>query len=167
MALHMMTDAIKPFAGRHLRYCSSIGHDEMAETTLEAIRLSAAEGRLSNPYFRKSQLGKLHGVLRSNSQALQDAIKHDSGHTIAEAKVQYLLALRCVEVAYQSLNPSKCLEDEYSVAKGKSAPLAEEPAGVAVIIEPSRHTYVYSLMSALAPALAAGNVIVNKVGNCG
>ena len=51
------------------------------------------------------------------------------------------------------------LDDEYRIARSVNAPDAREPVSI-VLIEPAAHTFLYSLVSALAPALGAGNCVI-------
>jgi acyl-CoA reductase-like NAD-dependent aldehyde dehydrogenase len=130
--------------------------------TFAAIRAAAIDGRAHNPFYRKDQLRSLHGVLADNSVQIQDAIAKDTSHQPAEVKVEYWLALRAIAEAYNSIDPAKDLEEEYSVAKGHDDTTSREPVGI-VLIEPSSHAFFYCLVAALAPALAAGNCIIVHV----
>ncbi|KAJ4252018.1 hypothetical protein NW762_011319 [Fusarium torreyae] len=129
-----------------------------------AIRSAAIDGRIHNPFYRKEQLRSLHSALAENAVQIQDAIAKDSKHQPAEVKVEYWLALQVISEAYATIDPSKDLEQEYSVTKGHDDTTSREPVGV-VVIEPSSHAFFYSLISALVPALAAGNCIIVQAQN--
>lgn len=126
------------------------------------IRSAAIDGRLQNPIYRKTQLKRLHDTLSQNAAEIQRAITKDTGHTVAEVKVEYWLAMRCLADAYASLDPDGLLKEEYAIASGDDAPDAREPVGI-VIIEPAAHTFFYSLLCATVPAIAAGNCIIVQV----
>jgi hypothetical protein len=70
--------------------------------------------------------------------------------------------LRCIAEAYKSIDPKQHLQAEYAIAKSKDASDAREPVGI-VIVEPAQHTFFYSLISALVPALVHGNCIIVQV----
>lgn len=126
------------------------------------IRSAAIDGRLHNPVYVKSQLKKLHDVLSDNASEIQRAIARDTGHRAAEIKVECWLAMRCVADAHAAIDTEKALSEEYAVARGEDAPGARAPAGI-VVVEPGAHTFFYSIVSALVPAMEAGNCVVVQV----
>lgn len=130
--------------------------------SLATIRAAAIDGRVHNPFYRKDQLRNLHSALADNAVQIQDAIAKDTKHQPSEVKVEYWLALQVIAEAYNSINPEKELENEYSVTKGRDDTTSREPIGI-VVIEPSSHAFFYGLIAALTPALAAGNCIVVQV----
>ncbi|KAI6767460.1 hypothetical protein HG530_005469 [Fusarium avenaceum] len=132
--------------------------------SLAAIRAAAIDGRVHNPFYRKDQLRNLHSALADNAVQIQDAIAKDTRHQPAEVKVEYWLALQVIAEAYNSINPEKELENEYSVTKGRDDTTSREPIGIAVV-EPSAHAFFYGLIAALTPALVAGNCIVVQTQN--
>lgn len=89
-------------------------------------------------------------------------MSEDGTLTPPEIKIDYLLALQCVAHAHEIVDPHKALADEYVITKGKDAPEARIPVGI-VVVEPSRNGFLYSLISVLVPALAAGNCIIVEV----
>jgi acyl-CoA reductase-like NAD-dependent aldehyde dehydrogenase len=131
-------------------------------STFSKVRGSAIDGRARNPFFQKEQLKKLHAVLSANASNIQSSIVQDHAHTEAEVKVELWLAMRCVADAYTSLNPQKELELEHAISHAKDAPEAKEPIGV-VVIEPAKHTFLYSLIGGLVAAIANGNCVVVQV----
>lgn len=126
------------------------------------VRAAAIDGRAKNPFFKKTQLRKLHEELVASASDIQRAIRNDTGHTAAEIKVEYWLALRCLAQVYDSIDTDTELKREYRIANTKDAPDAREAVGI-VVIEPTAHTFLYSLVAALAPAIGAGNCIVVQV----
>ncbi|KAJ4319255.1 hypothetical protein N0V84_006446 [Fusarium piperis] len=129
-----------------------------------AVRSAAIDGRTQNPFYRKTQLRQLHSTLADNAAQIQEAIKKDTPHTSVEIKGEYWLALQCIADAFASIDPHKCMEDEYAISKGHDDPNSRSPVGI-VVIEPSSHAFFYSLISALVPALAAGNCVIVQTQN--
>lgn len=129
------------------------------------VRSAAIDGRLHNPIYAKEQLKQLHDALSQNASEIQRVIAKDSGNRASEVKVEYWLAMRCLADAYTSLDTKALLEDEHAIANGRDAPDASEPVGI-VVVEPAAHTFFYTLVSAVAPAVAAGNCVVVQVGAC-
>ena len=70
--------------------------------------------------------------------------------------------MRGLADAYSTINLDKLREEEYAIANRNNAPGAREPVG-SVVVEPTLHTFFYSLVSAVAPAIAAGNCVVIQV----
>ncbi|CAI4214086.1 unnamed protein product [Parascedosporium putredinis] len=126
------------------------------------IRSAAIDGRLHNPIYRKCQLKALHDALTKSLPEIQRVIAKDTGNQSTEVKVECWLAMRAIADAYTALDTEKALEEEYALAHGKDSPDAREPVGV-VVIEPTSHTFFYSLITALVPALAAGNCVILQV----
>ncbi|KAK4119839.1 ALDH-like protein [Parathielavia appendiculata] len=123
------------------------------------IRSAAIDGRALNPIFRKLQLKQLHDTLSANASEVQDAIAGDTGHTRAEVHVEYCLAMRQLANAYSALDLDQALHDEYAVSRGQSAAQRREAVGI-VVIHPAKHAFFSCLLSALIPALTAGNCVV-------
>ncbi|KAI5460927.1 Aldehyde/histidinol dehydrogenase [Mariannaea sp. PMI_226] len=128
-------------------------------STFSQVRGSAIDGRARNPFFQKEQLKKLHLVLSANATKIRDSIVQDHARTEADVKAELWLAVRCVADAYTSVDPKKELQLEHAISEAKDAPDAKEPIGV-IVIEPAKHTFLYSLISGLATAIANGNCVV-------
>ncbi|KAF4980027.1 hypothetical protein FZEAL_3889 [Fusarium zealandicum] len=128
------------------------------------VRGSATDGRVQNPFYRKNQLKRLQETLADNATEIQGAIKKDTSHRLSEVKIEYWLALQCISEAFNSIDPDKCLAEEYHLANGQDDPDCREPVGI-VVIEPSTHAFFYSLVAALVPALVAGNCIIVQTPN--
>ncbi|KAK2796523.1 hypothetical protein FQN51_009303 [Onygenales sp. PD_10] len=126
------------------------------------VRATATDGRMRNVYWRQDQLQKLHAALVDHGCEIQDVIRQETGNTIAEARVEYLLALSSVKELYSSLDPKKELRDEYNTANDIDIPNGWQPAGL-VYIEPTSYTVFYSVLSPLAAAIASGNCVIVKV----
>lgn len=123
------------------------------------IRSAAIDGRVLNPIFRKTQLKQLHDALSTKASEIQDAIAGDTGHTPAEVQIEYSLALKHLAQAFKAINPPQALHEEYTVSRSQDSSHHREAVGV-VVIHPARHAFFSSLLSALVPALAAGNCVL-------
>lgn len=128
------------------------------------IRAAAIDGRCLNPIFRKTQLQRLHQALSQNAPEIQASMARDTSHLQAEVTAEFLLSMRLLADTYNELDPDKALKEEYAVAKGLDVADGREPVGI-VLIRPAvtGHAFFFGLMSALVPALAAGNCIVVQV----
>ncbi|KAK4986145.1 hypothetical protein LTR50_005517 [Elasticomyces elasticus] len=133
-------------------------------TPFARVRAAAIDSRLANVLKRQEELERLHQTLVRNGSAITDAIIHDSGHTPAEAAVEYHLALSTVKEQYASLRPAQQLEDEYRIARGADAPDRREAGGIVYIV-PTQHTIFFSVVAPLSAALAAGNCVVIQLEN--
>lgn len=104
----------------------------------------------------------MQSVLVEHIADIQDAIRADSDHSIQEIHAEVVLALQELRTHYLSLSLEKDLEVEYRIARGKDSPDGSRGAGIVYIV-PCTHTLFFSVISALAAALAAGNCIVLEV----
>ncbi len=123
------------------------------------LRAAAVDGRALNTIFRKVQLKQLHDALSDKASEIQNAIASDTNHTPAEVLIEYSLAMKQLAQAYTTLNTTEALEAEYAVSRSQNAPQARQAVGI-VLIDPSKHAWFSSLISALVLALAAGNCLV-------
>jgi acyl-CoA reductase-like NAD-dependent aldehyde dehydrogenase len=123
------------------------------------ISSAAIDGRALNPIFRKTQLKQLHDALSDKASEIQDAIKNDTGHTPAEVQIEYWLAMRQLSQAYTAIDTNQAFHDEYAVSRSQSASQRREAVGI-VVIHPAKHAFFACLLSALVPALAAGNCVI-------
>ena len=127
-----------------------------------ALRAAAVDGRAHNIHYRQVQLERLFNALVGNVDALRDAIVADYGFMQAEAAVEYNLAVAAVRRDYASLQPEHAHEEEYSIANGRDAGSARKPVGI-VVIEPTVHSLLYSVVVPLSAAIAAGNCVIVTV----
>lgn len=134
-----------------------------ADAAVADLLATARSARCHNAFFRQQQLKFLHDLLRSNAAQIVAAIEQDSPVTNAEATTEVAVVLNIVKEHHAAIDPKKELEEEYRVAKGRDALDRTTPWGV-VYVEPSLvHTPLFSVVSPLAAALAAGNCVVMKV----
>ncbi|KAL2879383.1 hypothetical protein SGCOL_005248 [Colletotrichum sp. CLE4] len=126
---------------------------------VEKLLVTLVDGRAEVIRFRQDNLISLHNELRKESAALTAAQEKDTGASKTEIEAEHFLALETVRHFYESLNFSKELEAEYLVAHGKDNTSRRTGAGL-VIIRPTTYTRLFSILSPLAAALAAGSVVV-------
>ncbi|KAH7016424.1 Aldehyde/histidinol dehydrogenase [Microdochium trichocladiopsis] len=133
----------------------------MPSAQLKQIRSAAVDGRLANPIYRQTQLKSLHDALSKNTARIEAAIRNDNpDYRPVDVRLETRLALRLLGEIATAVNPDQALKDEYSIARGQDFASGRQPFGVVVIEEPAPHAFLYSLTSALAPAIAEGNVVV-------
>ncbi|KAJ6015143.1 hypothetical protein N7540_009734 [Penicillium herquei] len=123
------------------------------------IQTANIDGRTQNTRYRQAQFHSLQSALVEHVAEIQDAIRADSGHTQQEVRAEIVLALQEIRTHYGSLSLSKDLEVEYQISQGKDNLDGARGAGIVYIV-PCLHTLFFSVVSALAAALAAGNCIV-------
>ncbi|KAK2065740.1 hypothetical protein LY76DRAFT_631098 [Colletotrichum caudatum] len=128
------------------------------DSAIENLLDTVVDGRAEGIRFRQDNLLSLHNELRIGSSALTAAQEEDTGASKAEIEAEHFLALEAVRHFYESLDFAKELETEYLVAHGKDNANRRTGAGL-VIIRPTTHTRLFSILSPLAAALAAGSVV--------
>lgn len=134
----------------------------MQKKPFSRIGAAAADGRLENVFFRQEQLKGIHDALVRHADAIQVALIRDTGYNVADATVEYCLALKAIRKRYDALDPTQELEDEYRIAKGKNAPNRREAVGIAYIV-PTSHSPLFSVISPVASAIAAGSCVILEV----
>ncbi|KAK1065909.1 hypothetical protein LTR74_007623 [Friedmanniomyces endolithicus] len=123
------------------------------------LRAAAIDGRAHNVFYRQVQLERLSQALTNTASKLRDAIATDYGHSPAEVAVELNLAISAIRRDYAALEPKAAHQEEYLIASGEDAPNSRKPAGI-VYIEPCIHTLLYSVVTPLSAAIAAGNCVV-------
>ncbi|KAL4927329.1 uncharacterized protein BDV17DRAFT_267407 [Aspergillus undulatus] len=124
-------------------------------------RLLASEidGRAQNTRYRQSQFHSLQSSLVSNIEAIRSALTADSGNAPEEVQAEICLTLKEIRTHYDSLSLEDDLEREYRVAHGKDNGDGARGRGTVYVI-PASHTMAFSVVSALAGAIAAGNCVI-------
>jgi acyl-CoA reductase-like NAD-dependent aldehyde dehydrogenase len=130
--------------------------------SLQAVREAAIDGRMHNVIYRQLQLESLQKTLFEHSDAIEQAISNDSGHSANETAIEYLLAMNTVNAYYQSLDFKSTLNEEYRILKGEDREGRQEPVGIVYIV-PTNYTLFYSVVVAVSAAIAAGNCVVIEV----
>ena len=136
---------------------------QIADDQLCLSLLSTAhEGRGRAPRYRQHHLLFMHDFLRKNVDQIRTAIKQDAFTTDSEIDAEIALALAAVRRLYEQIDFKKCLRDEMRIARGEDNLDARIPYGI-VLLRPTKHTRFFSIISAAATALAAGNVVLVEV----
>lgn len=135
---------------------------ENSSTSLNRIVAAAIDRRAVNIRYRQQQLHQLHGFLRTHVDTLCDLIRQDSGYSHEESEVEFSYAIQSVRTLYDQLDFDAALEQEYSISSNKDNVAARVPIGI-VLIRPGTHSRLFSIVSPLAAALAAGNCVVLEV----
>ncbi|KAF4414651.1 aldehyde dehydrogenase [Fusarium acutatum] len=130
---------------------------------LARVRAALIDQRCRAPFYRQTELRSLHDALLSNSKALQDALAADCGYTKDETTWEISASLLCVKREFQNFKPKDELANEYLVANEKDNAQHREPIGLCYIEPATKHTPLFSIISALAPSIAAGNCNVVTV----
>ncbi|KAJ0359648.1 hypothetical protein COL154_008133 [Colletotrichum chrysophilum] len=128
------------------------------EPAIEKLLVTLVDGRAEGIRFRQDNLISLHEELRKESAALCAAEEKDSGASKTEVEVEHFLSMEAVRHFYESLDFGKELDTEYLVAHGKDNTTRRTGAGL-VIIRPTTYTRLFSILSPLAAAIAAGSVV--------
>lgn len=131
-------------------------------SAIEKLLDTVVDGRAEVIRFRQDNLISLHDALRKESAALIAAQEKDTGASKTEIEAEHFLALEAIRHFYESLDFAKELETEYLVAHGRDNPGRRTGAGL-VIIRPTTYTRLFSILSPLAAAIAAGSVVALEV----
>lgn len=135
----------------------------MSDSAIAQLQATALTARCHNSFFRQKQLKSLHDALRQDNITIKDAIKSDTRVSEQEATAEVALSLDLVKEYYASIKSAKELEKEYQLSKGKDAQDQTQPWGVVYIEPQQNHTPLFSIITALSAALAAGNCVALKV----
>lgn len=139
--------------------------DSIGEAVLERLVACSVDQRLHNVRYRQRQLHLLHQFLRQHSTEICDLIIQDSGHTHEESWLELSLTLITINELYEQLDFDDALRREYTVSRNESYINCRAPHGI-VLIRPGSYTIFYSILSATAAALAAGNCVAVQVRYC-
>lgn len=133
------------------------------DPAVQRLQLAAIDGRTENMRYRQGQLQALHSSLRTEAGAICEALIKDTQASKAEVETEYFLAMDSVRHFYDSLNFEEEHQKEYSVTHGKDNAGRRLGIGL-VVIRPTSHTKLFSIVSPLAAAISAGNCVVLEVG---
>ena len=129
---------------------------------VERVLATATEGQAQSLRHIQQQLSKLHAALTDASSDIRNAISKDDKHTISEVEIQYALALENVATHLSESGFEVQLQSEYRLARSENAADNTAPYGTIYIV-PARYNQVYSCVTAVAAAIAAGNCVVLEV----
>lgn len=128
----------------------------------ERLCAAAIDGRTENVRYRQSELQRLHKALRECRSTIVEGIMAVGHTTTSEAELEYYLAMQSVRDEFDSLNFEQAMEEEYAITTGKNCTKRRVGAGV-VLIHPTTYTRFYSIISAMAAAISAGNCLLLEV----
>jgi acyl-CoA reductase-like NAD-dependent aldehyde dehydrogenase len=129
------------------------------------IAISQLEGRAQPIHYRKTQLHRLQIELLNSADEIKASIKADEGHTSHEADFEYILVLSELRQHYDTLNPKNELATMRQIELGNSNLSRSKSTSIAYV-EPSAHTRLYSVLSPVCAAIAAGNCVIVEVSGC-
>lgn len=132
---------------------------------IRRVQAAVVDGRCRNVRYRQKQLEALHnGLLDKASVLCLAAIKDNCGKTSisAEVEAEFCMAMDAVRYFYEGLDFEGELKKEYSVAAGKDNTTRRAGVGL-VVIRPTNHTRLYSILSSISAAVAAGNCVILEV----
>lgn len=131
----------------------------MPSTSIES---AAIDGRARTPRFIQRQLANLHKAITTNAKIIQDAIVADTSVKLREAQLEIHLSISVVKELYDNFSVEEALSQEYRVARGQDWCDRNDAVGT-IYLRPQSHNLVYSIVSPLANAIAAGNCVVIEV----
>jgi acyl-CoA reductase-like NAD-dependent aldehyde dehydrogenase len=129
---------------------------------IERLQMAVVDGRTENIRYRQGQFHALHAALRTEAAALCEAMAKDSQAPKAEVETEFYLAMETLRHFYDTLDFGEEHKKEYSVTHGKDNKSRRLGVGL-VVIRPTSHTRLYSIISAMAAAMSAGNCIILEV----
>lgn len=134
---------------------------------LDRLRVAVIDGRVDNVRYRQNELQKLHQALTKNAEKFRIAISQDgrgdtSSEVSAEAEAEYSRIMSAVREFYLSLNFKKLLHDEYLITNELDNLERRVGKGL-VVIKPTTHTRLYSIVCPIAAAITAGNCVCLEV----
>lgn len=134
----------------------------MAVTNLHRLQAASIDDRCRNVRYRQKQLEALYNGIRSKAVALRAAITKDSHGPSTEVEAELCMAIATIQHFHNTLDFDKFLKEEYLVVAGKDSLERRTALGI-IAIRPSQHTRLYSILAAIAPAVAAGNCVILEV----
>ncbi|KAE8360771.1 Aldehyde/histidinol dehydrogenase [Aspergillus caelatus] len=131
----------------------------MESTSLDLVLTTALEGRMKDLRTRQRILRTLHAQLIENTDDLLRATVEDDRVSREEAQVILSASLSELRAHYDKLDLKEELEAEYSIARKESCLNKRVPFGIVYVV-PDVYTAVFSIITALSAAIAAGNCVV-------
>ena len=140
----------------------AVAVQQVTTDCLDRLDNTILDGRSRNPRYRQHQLESLHSFLKQDMDKLCEAIGKDTNLSVEEIYSEFHLSIETVRLLHEGIDFNKCLKEEYAVARGEDDSKRRIPVGV-VLIRPTAHTRLFSIVSVVAAALAAGNAILLEV----
>ena len=124
------------------------------------LQESVVDSRTENVRYRQNQLQSLHAALCSSADLICNSVAEDTQveNSHGEVETEYYLSTNAVKHFYESLSLEKSINEEYLVATGVDNPQRKVGYGL-VIIRPTTHTRLYSIVCPLAAALDRKSVV--------
>ena len=154
----MTVTTIDPSSGRPLDMYDETTSDQL-DVLLDDARSAYQGWRELAPYQRAEGLGRLAGELRKRKEELALLATLEMGKPLLESRAEVeKCAWACEWFAEHS---SKLLQAEVFETEALRSQVFPQPLGVVFAIMPWNFPY-WQVVRALAPALAAGNVVLLK-----
>ena len=154
----MTVTTVNPATGEPLASYEETGRGEL-DAILERAHAAAAAWRVTAPAQRADALRRLARALRGDRDELALLATREMGKPLAEAGAEVEKCAWTCEW-FADHGPALLEPDEVETEAGRSY-VAYVPLGVVFAIMPWNFPY-WQVVRALAPALAAGNVVVLK-----
>lgn len=130
----------------------------MATDSLARLEISCIEGRLQSIRYRQHIFHSLYKTLKSFETPIKNAIVADTGYGEIEVNLEYGLLMSELRLQYDTLN----LEEDLRARDQLHSLGATKSVGIVYLV-PSKYNLLYSTVSALLAAIAAGNCVVIEV----
>jgi acyl-CoA reductase-like NAD-dependent aldehyde dehydrogenase len=121
------------------------------------------QGRASPARFRQEQFKNLKQILVSHRDTLTYALTADNGFSYSEALFEFSLCLAELNGAYDTIDFAAELAANRAIETGDVCFVQRRGVGIVYIRLDSTCNSLYSALSPLCAALAAGNCIVLEV----
>ena len=154
----MTVTTIDPATGEPLYTYEETGSDEL-DALLDRAHAAARSWRLTPAGERGAALRRLASALRAEREGLGVLATREMGKPLVESRAEVEKCARCCDW-FADHGPAMLAPDE-TVTEAVRSYVAYVPLGVVFAIMPWNFPY-WQVVRALAPALAAGNVIVLK-----
>ena len=122
------------------------------------IQIARLEGRAQSVRLRQSLFHSLNSALTSSESTIKEAIAAETGNSDADITLEYSLALSELRTHYESLD----LKTEVKLAHTLEDADRTTCLGIVYIV-PAQRNLLYSALSPICAALAAGNCVILEV----
>jgi acyl-CoA reductase-like NAD-dependent aldehyde dehydrogenase len=133
-----------------------------SDPSIARLQAAVLDGRTANIRYRQDQFQKLFKILSENADTLAEAIAKDNSATAAEVEVELFLTLDSVRHFYDGFNFERELKEEYSLKNGEDNEGRRIGVGI-VLVRPTIHTRLYSVLTPTCAAIAAWNCVLLDV----
>lgn len=125
------------------------------------ISIAEVEGTARSIRHRQLQFHRLQPTLIKNKALLVQALKDDYGYTEVEALFEYSLSLAELRAHYESLDFEKEVQATKTIQNGNESLNRYIGVGIVYIVPRGG---LYSVLSPLCAAVAAGSCVIVEVG---